>query len=72
MQAGKLDFFINALFKVEKSNLPACNKLLYQNLIHRNSVVNNYDFYQIDTKPSFFSKIQMNLKLFQLIYLQSF
>ncbi len=57
---------------IKKSNLPACNKLLYQNLIHRNSVVNNYDFYQIDTKPSFFSKIQMNLKLFQLIYLQSF
>lgn len=55
---------------VKKSNLPACIKLLYQNLIHRNSLVNNYDFYQIDTKPSFFSKIQTNLKLFQLIYLQ--
>lgn len=55
---------------IKKSNLPACIKLLYQNLIHQNSLVNNYDFYQIDTKPSFFSKIQMNLKLFHLIYLQ--
>ena len=55
---------------IKKSNLPAHIKLLYQNLIHRNSLVNNYDFYQIDTKPSFFSKIQMNLKLFHLIYLQ--
>lgn len=55
---------------IKKSNLPACIKLLYQNLIYRNSLVNNYDFYQIDTKPSFFSKIQMNLKLFHLIYLQ--
>ena len=57
---------------IKKSNLPAYIKLLYQNLIHRNSLVNNYDFYQIDTKPSFFSKIQMNLKVFRLIYLQSF
>lgn len=55
---------------IKKSNLPANIKLLYQNLIHRNSFVNNYDFYQIDTKPSFFSKIQMNLKLLRLIYLQ--
>ena len=55
---------------IKKSNLPAYIKLLYQNLIHRNSLVNNYDFYQIDTKPSFFSKIQMNFKLFHLIYLQ--
>lgn len=55
---------------IKESNLPAYIKLLYQNLIHRNSLVNNYDFYQIDTKPSFFSKIQMNLKLFHLIYLQ--
>ncbi len=55
---------------VKKSNLPANIKLLSQNLIHRNSLVNNYDFYQIDTKPSFFGKIQMNLKLFRLIYFQ--
>ena len=55
---------------IKNSNLPAHIKLLYQNLIHRNSLVNNYDFYQIDTNPSFLSKIQMNLKLLYLIYLQ--
>ena len=55
---------------IKKSNLLAYIKLLYQNLIHRNSLVNNYDFYQVDTKPSFFSKIQMNFKLAHLIYLQ--
>ena len=55
---------------VKKSNLPASIQLLYQNLLHRNSFVNNYDFYQFDAKPSFFSKIQMNLKLFHLIYFQ--
>ncbi|MDA9262415.1 glycosyltransferase [bacterium] len=55
---------------IKKSNLPAYIKLLYQNLIHQNFLVNNYDFYQIDTKPLFFSKIQMNLKLFHLICLQ--
>ena len=57
---------------IKKSNLSAFIKLLYQNLIHQNSLVNNYDFYQVDTKPSFFSKIQMNLKLLHLIYLQNF
>ncbi|MGH1334747.1 MAG: glycosyltransferase [Aureispira sp.] len=55
---------------IKKSNLAACIKLLYQNLIHRNSFVNNYDFYQIDTKQSFFSKIRMNLKLCSRIYFQ--
>lgn len=55
---------------IKKSNLPANIKLLRQNLIHQNSLVNNYDFYQIDTKPLFFRKIKMHLKLFRLIYLQ--
>ena len=55
---------------VKRTNFPAYIKLLYQNLIHRNALVSNYDFYQIDTKPSFFSKIQMSLKLSHLIYLQ--
>lgn len=55
---------------MKKSNLPINIKLIYQNLIHRNSVFSNYDFYKVDTKPSFFSKIQMNLKLFYLIYRQ--
>ncbi len=54
----------------KKSSLPVHIKLFYQNLIHLNSLINNYDFYQIDAKPSFFSKIKMNLKLFNLIYWQ--
>ena len=54
----------------KKSNLTVHIKLLYQNLIHQNSAVNNYDFYRIDEKPSFFRKFRMNLKLFHLIYWQ--
>ncbi len=57
-----------AAFK--KSNILGCIELLYQNLIHQNSFVNNYDFYQIDRKPSFFRKVRMNLKSLHLIYFQ--
>lgn len=54
----------------KNSRFPIYLKFLYQNLIHQNSLINNYDFYQIDTKPSFFNKIRLNLKLFHLIYWQ--
>jgi glycosyltransferase involved in cell wall biosynthesis len=71
-ESSKTAKYFSSLNKavIKKSNFPANIKLLYQNLIHRNSFVNNYDFYQVDTKPSFIRKIQMNLKLSHLIYWQ--
>ena len=64
--------YFYSLYKalIEKSSLTANIKLLYQNIIHQNSLFNNYDFYHIDTKSLFCSKIKMNLKLFHLIYFQ--
>lgn len=54
----------------KKSNLTAYSKLLSQNLIHRNSLLNNYDFYKIDTNPSFFRKVYMSFKVSKIFYLQ--
>lgn len=54
----------------KKSNFPAYLKLLRQNILHRKHILNNYDFYTTDSKPSFFKRIVMCFRLSYSFYLQ--
>lgn len=54
----------------KKSNLSTYFKFLYQNLINLKQIFNNYDFYQIDKKPSIFKKIHLCFSLSYRFYLQ--
>ncbi|SEG25573.1 rhamnosyltransferase [Halpernia humi] len=47
----------------KKPNFSTYVKLLRQNLINFNYILNNYDFYKIDKKPSFFKRIYMCFSL---------
>ena len=47
----------------KKSNFTGYFKYLRQNLINRNHILNNYDFYKIDIKPSFLKKVYMCFSL---------
>ena len=58
----------NTLLK--KSNFPAYFKFLYQNLINSNHLYNNYNFYKLDVKPSYFKKISTSFSVSRSFYLQ--
>ena len=47
----------------KKSNFSTYFKYLRQNLINRNFILSNYDFYKIDIKPSFLRKVYMCFSL---------
>jgi rhamnosyltransferase len=54
----------------KKRYFPGYLRLLHQNLMNLNLMLNNYDFYRADIKPSFFRKIVLCFKVSYSFYMQ--